>query len=277
MSGKLCKQGVACAILAALLASAAESAELKPGSLETFQRYIRASEGRMEKEQREEQGFLYVDRLPAAQREAAMAQLKNGKVYLARLETSENGRPIEDSDSLIHHWVGVVFIPGAKVAGVLEVVQDYNRHAEIYRPEVARSEITGQEGNSYRTRVVFVKKKVITVVLDTDHEIVYTPLDARRVSSRTRTTRVQQVEEFGKPGQKLLPVGRDGGFLWALNTYWRFQERDSGVYVQCETITLTRDLPPIIGPLIRGFTESIPRESLAFTLETTRAAASRSK
>ena len=70
-------------------------------------------------------------------------------------------------------------------------------------------------------------------------------------------------------------MGSDGGYLWRLNSYWRFIARDGGVYVECESITLTRGIPTGFGWLVRPFVTSIPRESLAFTLETTRTRLSR--
>ena len=45
-----------------------------------------------------------------------------------------------------------------------------------------------------------------------------------------------------------------------------------GVWVQCEAISLTRDIPAGMGWLVRPFVSSIPRESLTFTLQSTRAA-----
>ena len=75
-----------------------------------------------------------------------------------------------------------------------------------------------------------------------------------------------------EPGEREKPVGRDGGYLWRLNTYWRFLERDGGTYIQCESVTLTRDVPFGFGWLIGPFVNSIPRESLTFTMERTRAA-----
>ena len=69
-----------------------------------------------------------------------------------------------------------------------------------------------------------------------------------------------------------MPEGHDGGYLWRMNTYWRFEERDGGVYVQCESISLTRDIPRGLGWLIEPFVTSIPRESLQDTLGNTRLA-----
>ena len=73
----------------------------------------------------------------------------------------------------------------------------------------------------------------------------------------------------------MAPVGHDGGYLWRLYSYWRFLERDGGTYVQCETISLTRDVPFMVSWIVKPFVTSIPRESLTFTLETTRKALAR--
>lgn len=260
-------------LLAALLgAEPAAAVRLQPSSQETFARYVRLTDARVESEVASANGFLWPDYLPADKKQAAYARLKKGEVVIEALETLDRGKKIEDGHSLIHHWVGVVFIPGAKLDAVLGVIQDYDRHAEIYKPDVVHSKLLAHKGTSYRTQVRFLKKKVITVVTDTDHEVRYYPLSASRVHSRTWTTRVQQVENSGGKNEKLLPPGDDDGYLWQLNTWWRFEEKDGGVFVQCESVTLTRDIPTGLGWLIGPFVKSIPRDSIQFTLETTRQA-----
>jgi len=93
-----------------------------------------------------------------------------------------------------------------------------------------------------------------------------------KLTAGPNSTRVAEVESAGEPGEHEKPIGNDSGFLWRLNSYWRFWERDGGVYVQLEAVSLTRDIPEGLGWLIRPFIISIPRESLGFTLERTRAA-----
>ena len=75
-----------------------------------------------------------------------------------------------------------------------------------------------------------------------------------------------------KPDGPELPAGKDHGYLWRLYTYWRFEEKDGGVYVESEAVSLTRDVPAGLGWLIGPFVTSIPRESLQMTLENTRSA-----
>ena len=74
---------------------------------------------------------------------------------------------------MIHHWVGAVFIPGAKLDDVLAVLQDYDQHAEYYAPDVERSKIESRDGDHFRVFLRFRRHKVITVVLDTEHDVHY--------------------------------------------------------------------------------------------------------
>jgi hypothetical protein len=117
-----------------------------------------------------------------------------------------------------------------------------------------------------------LKKKVITVVLDTEHDIHYFPVDATHCRSQSRTTRIAEVDNPGKPDERELPPGTGHGFLWRLDTYWRFEERDGGTWIECQAISLTRDIPTGLGWLIEPIIRSLPRESLENTLRETAAA-----
>src|SRR5205085_2467415 len=82
---------------------------------------------------------------------------------------------------------------------------------------------------------------------------------------RSISTRIAEVENADKPDGPEKPVGNDDGYLWRLNSYWRFYEHDGGVYIQLEAISLTRDIPTGLGWVVSPFVTSIPKESLAFT------------
>ncbi len=165
-----------------------------------------------------------------------------------------------------------MFIPGASLQKTIALVQDYNNHKQIYKPEVIDSQLLSHNGNDFTVRLRLLKKKVITVVLNTDHEVHYFPIDPTRWASRSYSTRIAEVESPGKPDEREAAPGKDHGFLWRLNSYWRFEERDGGVYVECEAISLTRDVPAGLGWLINPIIRSLPRESLANTLKATREA-----
>jgi hypothetical protein len=83
---------------------------------------------------------------------------------------------------------------------------------------------------------------------------------------------VRQVDDAGKPSERVLAEGEGDGFLWAMNSYWRMEERDGGVYVECEAVTLSRGVPLGLGAFINPLLQSFAEESLKKTLEAKRKA-----
>ncbi len=242
------------------------SAELRPPTVAAFDRYVQATEQRM----KDDPQFLRVDMLSASQQRAVLEALRRGELVIDSLTTRQAGKEIDIPDGMVHHWIGVVFVPGATVDKALSLLQDYDHHAQIYTPNVAGSKLLSRDGNNFRVFLRFMMKKVITVVVNTEHDARFTREAPNRASSRIYSTRIAEVESPGTPSEREKPVGNDSGYLWRLYSYWRVLERDGGTYVQCESISLTRDIPMGFGWLIRPFVTSIPRESLEFTLTTTR-------
>jgi len=252
------------------LPSPPQPARLRPEADAAFQQYVRLTDARNQSEITAKNHWLWPDSLPEKERNEAFSALKMGEVKVKRLETLQNGETIDCPGAMIPHWVGVAFIPGAKLDDVLAVLKDYNRHAIYYAPDVERSKIESQDGNRFRVFLRFRRHKIITVVLNTDHQIEYFRDDATRAHSRSSSTRIAQVENPGTSSEREKPLGNDQGFLWRMETWWRVQERDGGVYIQSEAATLTRDIPTGLGWLVGPFVTSIPKETLNFTLEATR-------
>jgi hypothetical protein len=248
------------------------SAELKPPTVEAFERYVKATEARIEKELSRPGTFLYVDGLPGPRRAQVRAMLRRGEILMERLETRDaSGREMTAPDALIHHWLGAVFIPGASLQQTLDLVQDYDHHQDIYKPEVVRSKLLVRNGSDFKIFYRLRKKKfVVTMTYNTDHDVHYFPVDATHCHSRSYTTRIAEVEDADTPQEREKPVGHDRGFLWRLYSYWRFQERDGGVYVECESVSLTRDIPLAVSWLVKPFVADIPKESLQMTMGSTR-------
>lgn len=247
----------------------AVAAELKPRTIAAFERYQAAAEQAIAADLSDSARFLRVQRDPKT-RAAVSERLRKGEVVVERLKATDAGREIDIPDGIVHHWVGGTFIAGASLDAAVSMMQDYNRHSVLFKPNVVQSRLNAQDGDRYRFFLRLFLKKVITVTVNTEHEAVFTRHDPSRVSSMIRSTRIAEVEDAGTPAEKERPVGNDGGFLWRFNTYWRFVEADGGTYIECESVTLTRTIPMGFGWLIGPFVNSIPRETLAMTLEATR-------
>jgi hypothetical protein len=80
------------------------------------------------------------------------------------------------------------------------------------------------------------------------------------------------VEDAGTPKEKILQPDTGYGFLWRLYSYWKFDEKNNGLTVECRAISLTRDIPTGLGWIIEPIVRKLPQESLIHTLEATRKA-----
>jgi hypothetical protein len=269
-SRKLFWLGWALAICAAVVPLAAAAAELRPEAAEGYEQYVRLTELRMQGELPPSGIFLWVDRLPEPRRSDVHARLERGEIISERLETSDPSGHSATPGALIHHWVGTVFIPGASLAQVLAVTQDYDRHSDYYKPEVAQSKKVAQNGDEFKVHYRLRKKKVVTIILDADYDVHRYFPSPTQAYSHSVAVRVAQVENAGQPDEHELPPGKDGGYMWRLNSYWRYSDTGHGVYVQCEAISLTRDVPVGLNWLVGSFVQSVPRESIDFALRSTR-------
>jgi hypothetical protein len=246
-----------------MFAAGLAATDLKPRTIKAFDDYIQRLEARLD-QQVKGPGFLWIDQDPGR-----AERLKREQVLAESLTGKE---PMKVPDGLIHDWAGAVFLPGATLDKTLALVENYDHHKDVYGPEVIGSRLVSRNGNDFKIQLRLLKKKVITVVLDTRYDVHYVQVDRTRWYSRSYSTQIQEVEEAGKPGERLLPPGKDHGFLWRLYSYWRFVERDGGVYMECEAVSLTRDIPTGLGWLIEPVIRQLPRESLLNTLRKTREA-----
>jgi hypothetical protein len=252
-------------LLGAAAGATVTAAELQPRTVAAFDRYVRATENRLKSGP-----FLWVDDLPASRRSEALALMQGGMLFIDSPRTLEGGREIDVPGGLIHHWVGTAFVPGGNLSQALTVLQDYNRHERIYAPVVAGSKLLSRAGDRFHFFLRFKMKKVITVVVNSKHDALFSTVASDRAEGWIHSTRIAEVEDADGPAEREKPVGQDGGYLWRLNTYWRLHARDGGLFIQCESVSLTRGIPVGFGWLVGPFVTSIPRESLTFTLETTR-------
>jgi len=246
--------------------------KLKSETQSVFEHYVQLTQERNDAELKRGAAFLRIDELPEKERRAAEDSVRAGNENIEKRQTLDAGKEIRCPDGLIHHWEATAYIPGVKVDEVLKVLEDYDHHSEYYRPDVEQSKTLQHDGDHFQAFLRFKRKKVVTVVLNTTHDVNYFRDSPMRAHSRSSASKIAQVENPGKSDEKEKPVGDDDGFLWRMETWWRVEEKDGGVYIQSEVVSLTRDIPTGLGWMIGPFVSSIPKESLVFTMEATRKA-----
>jgi len=151
-------------------------------------------------------------------------------------------------------------------------MQDYDHHEGIYKPDVLRSRLLVADGNYFKVYLRLHQKAIITAVFNAEFDVSYFPLDENRAHSRSYSMRIAEVEDADQSDEREKPIGKDRGFLWRLYSYWRFQEKDDGVYIQLESMALSRSVPVLLAWAVNPLLKSIPREYLSRLLTSTRVA-----
>ncbi len=239
---------------------------LQPETVRAFDKYIREAEEGIEQTLHTGGRFLWSDATPER-----IARREKGEI-LSQLWTGTS--PFNVPQGLIHDWVGAVSVPGATIESTLALVQDYDNHKNIYRPDVVDSKLISRVGDDFKIYLRLLKKKIVTVVLDTDHEVHYSRLNGSCVYCFSHTTRIAEVQDAAKANETALPAGTGHGFLWRLHSYWRFQGRNGNTVIECRAISLTRDIPTALKWIIQPMVHSLPNESLVNLLAATRRALS---
>jgi hypothetical protein len=267
----------AAAILTASAAHGGNVSGPSPQALAAFDKYVAQSEAHIRQEESSPDTFLGVDAYPSPNPDALAARLRRGEIVI----TSGGITPVSVPGGLVHHWIGMVFIPQTSIAQVFDILQNYDQMARYYSPDVAASHLIKRHGDDFQVSMRLREHKIITVVLDGLYDVKYGQLDPEHQFCVSRSMQMVEVSD-DRDSQSTDAVhsddssesraGADHGFLWRTNAYWRFQQADDGVFVEFESISLSRDVPTGWGWLIEPFIREIPRESLVFTLRATRKA-----
>ena len=231
-----------------------------------FDKYIAATDARVQTEVADPQRFLWMDFLPDDRRRDIQKRVIGGEVVLEKLETKERGAEIPIPGGIVHHWVGTVFVPKGHLKDAVALMQDYDRHGQVFAPDIAAGHLVSREGDTFKFTMRFVLRKVITAVLQTEQEARFFTPAPDRVWSRLRSTRIVEIDNAGTPQEKERPADRDRGYLWRQASYWRYLERDGGTYIQCESMSLSRPLSMAVGWLFNRSAAAVPRDVLSNSL-----------
>lgn len=236
-------------------------AEPTPAAVSAFDDYVHAVESRLAKQHQSSVGFLAPPLTPQDEQ-----RLRKGELIIEPI-TPLTGLPLPGA--LLHDWRGTAFAAGAKAADFERLMRNINAYPQYYAPQVLQAKVISQQGDHLQALMRVRQKHVLTVVLDTTYDITFGRLDAQRGYSISRSTKVSEIDSPGSANEHALSPSEEHGFLWRLNSYWTYEERDGGLYLQIESVSLTRAVPNGLNWIIQPFIEKIPRESLEFTLRST--------
>jgi hypothetical protein len=224
-----------------------------------FNSHVRVVETRLARQHASRDSFL----ASAGSAASGDIRLRSGELIIEQLTPSAGA---DLPGAMLHHWRGTAFAPGAKVADFERLMRNFSAYPQRFSPQVLQAKLLAQQEDRAQATMRVRQHHVITVVMDTTYEIDYGRLDPGYGYSMSRSTRISEIASPGTDAERALNSDEEHGFLWRMNTYWSYEERDGGLYMQVESISLTRSIPHGLGWVVRPFVESVPRESLEFTL-----------
>lgn len=251
--------------IAALPCAAQFMTSLQPETVQEFEAYVKRVEAELDQRWSGKQPFLSVDG-NASERAKVLAR----DLWI---HPGNPQNPISIRGGSVHDWVSAVFIPHVSMQKVLDILQNFDRHHQVYT-EIKSSKLLKRNGNDITGFWRLERKQSgVTVVLDVTQEAHWKEIAPGKWICRAHTTSISEVQHAGTPQEKILPPGQGRGFLWRLYAYWSLESNEGGVLAECRTLSLSRDIPAVLAWAIKPFLQTIPRESLAGTLRHTRDAA----
>jgi hypothetical protein len=234
-----------------------------PAAAAAFNSYSRAVELRLAQQHRSN---AFLARASSGAGDAEQ-RLRHGDLLIEKVsEPLTVSMDIGSSGAMLHHWRGTAFAPGAKADDFERLMRDFSSYPQHFSPQVLQAKVLCQNGDRLQAWMRVRQRHVITVVMDSTYDVDFSRVDVRHGYSISRSTRMAEIDSPGTGSERALDASHEHGFLWRLNTYWSYEERDGGLYLQIEAVSLTRSIPRGLGWTIRPYVESIPRESMEFTL-----------
>jgi hypothetical protein len=234
------------------------TAEPSTEATSAFTAYVHALESKLAKQHQSAESFL--PSLPAQDQK----QLQQGQLLIDPV-TPEGGSMLPGA--LLHDWRGTAFAAGAKGADFERLMKDVSAYPQRFSPQVLSARVLVQQGDHLQIYMRVRQHHVITVVLDSTYDIDFGRLDEQHGYSNSRSLSISEIASPGASDEHALGPHDEHGFLWRLNTYWTYEERDGGLYMQIESVSLTRAIPTGLKWVVQPFVEKVPRDSLQFTLE----------
>ena len=246
-----------------MLTTGVGTAQPAPAAVAAFDSYICALESRLAAQHQSHIGFL----APAASAPQIEPRLRQGELIVKDIPPA-NGSALPEA--LLHHWRGTAFVPGVSAADLERLLKDFDGYPRYFAPQVLQAKAIDHTTDHLQASMRVRQKHVLTIVMDTTYDVAFGALDPQHRYNASRSTQISEVSSPGTADEHPLKSGDEHGFLWRQNTYWTYEEKDGGLYMQIESVSLTRSIPTGLGWLVRPFVDSIPRESLEFTLRSAR-------
>jgi hypothetical protein len=224
---------------AALHASILPTYRVDSRALQYFENYV----ARFEKNTTAaftESGKLWIDERSCCARSGAS---EPGKIFV---EPREN---MDIAGGSIHHFTGFMHIAGATIEDVARIMQDYPNYPKYFAPDVGKGSATLAPDSTpadqhYLAQLSLIQSTLwMSVSYDCTYDVHYLRLDPDRWESKSVSTDLREWRDAKDPGRGTYPEGDDHGFLWRTHTYWFVRQRNGGVDMELDSMTVSRPVP----------------------------------
>ncbi len=167
--------------------------------------------------------------------------------------TEPQGRTVSVPGGTIHEWRGSVVVRGITVEQLVQAL----RHPGLPPPadDILEARVLANTPAALRVYMKLTRSAIVTVTYDTEHEVTFAWRAPDFATSRSVS---MSIRETG---------GSDRGFLWKLNSYWRYRQRGDAVEVDVLSVSLSRAVPAVVRPVASPIIDRIARESMRRTLD----------
>ncbi len=250
-------QGLVLALAAVWLTERA-SAQAPVETMRAFQRYSAAVQKRTEAEGSSPR-LLQIVVLPDARK-----RLMAGEILTIPASGLKLDPQIDIPGGQVQHWIGAAFVPHASLDRAIAGLQDYGNRKRYMQPVIIDSRVLSHTGDEFEIYLRLRQKALLSAVFDVVQRIQYIRQGRSRLLIESKSESVREVPSEQSP--RGTPA-RDRGLIWALDDYWRLAEGDGGVYIECEALVLSRQLPVVVRWFAGGMIARASERMLAGTLK----------
>jgi hypothetical protein len=239
--------------------------KLAPQTITEFDHYAQKVESSLNERWQSKKNFLSIEDDAEAKK-----LVLGGGLYIKQVGNA----PTEIKDGLIHDWLGAVYIPHTSIERVLNILQDFDNHKNIY-PEVADSKTIRRTKNDVTGFWRLQQKGLVPVILEVEQDAHYQQVSPGKWKCQAYARNIREVDSGLFSRGRKFPAGEGHGYLWRLYSYWSLETFQGGVLAECRTLSLSRDIPSSLKWAVGPYVQKMPQDSLTSTLEQTRKAATR--
>jgi putative flippase GtrA len=196
---------------------------------------------------------LRVDTIAAWNRHIAAVEMTLREHEADTPVATPEGRSVPVPGGTIHEWRGSVVVRGTTVARLVRALEVPGLPPPA--DDILDARVMRRSGDSLHVYLKLARTALITVTYDTEHDVAFAQRSPGFAVSRSVST---SIREEG---------GADRGFLWRLNSYWRYRQQGDDVMVDVLSVSLSREVPALVRTIAAPMIDRIARESMRRTLE----------